>query len=139
MGNSVTDLVARIESIGGRLALVDGSLEYEGPIAPLTAELRRQISTHKAALIDRLRPRTIAELLVRLADHGAYVALTPEGPELRHHEGADPLNIAQAVVAELNGRLEELVAWLWTPAPQLPRGDLIVLGFDPAIAKDGTE
>jgi hypothetical protein len=129
MGDPVADLLARVAAIGGRLAVAGDSVEYHGPTKPLTPGLRAEIVAHKAALTGRLRPRLVPELLARLADHGVYCALTPGGPELRAHPDSDPENADQAVVAELNGRLDELVAFLKKGSADMTDADLVALGF----------
>jgi len=129
MGDPVADILARVAAIGGRLEVVGGLLEYRGPTAPLTPELRAQVKTHKADLIERLRPRSIPALLALLADHGVYCALTPDGPELRAHPDSDPENADQCVVDEMNGRIDELVAFLRKPSDQMTHRELADLGF----------
>jgi hypothetical protein len=138
----ILELLGGIRERGGDLRLKGDGLEYLGP--PLTDDLRATIRKRKPAIVAFLRrlggalppagvvrfgSRSIPALLALLADHGVYCALTPDGPELRAHPDSDPENADQRVVDELNGRIDELVAFLRKPSDQMTDRELADIGF----------
>jgi hypothetical protein len=130
MSDPVTDLLAVVEGMGGRLSVAQGAIEYEGPLAPLTPRVREQIRAHRAALVRRLTPPRIAELLAHLAAHGVWVGLEDGGrPRLHAHTGADLDGVDAGVIDQLHDRVEELVAFLGKTEDELTAKELAALGY----------
>jgi len=129
MGDPVASLLASIEALGGRLVVVDGVLEFKGPVHRLSPELRAEISRLKPQLLAALRPRPITDLCARLADYGVYSATDAAGFRLVAHKGTPQDVLPPELLAEALSRAAELEEFARRPLERITQEELTALGF----------
>ena len=130
---TVSEFVAYLAARGTSLTMVGDKLRIRSPRRALTPQVLAALQKHKSefvAYLARWRGKPIPKLLACLADHGVWIELDETGrPRFQGHEAGDLDGADEAVIHELHGRADELIAFLRKRVGQMTVEELDALGY----------
>jgi len=126
---SVGQVLARIDALGGRLRVVGGALEFDGPLSGLTDDLRTAIRSHKSALVEAIRSNRITVLVCRLAEFGAWPTIFDGRICVDMHEGTPESVIPRPLLEEACARADELGVFCGKSLDELTDQELADLDY----------